>query len=404
MDSLSLDVARSEEGIARERELGSQRILAESNKVNRLATLAQLALEELGDTCPVCQQIYDRDSTRTHLNDLLHSSAKALEMSRTQEEKLAELELGRRSYQQELNDARSRLQQVETSIQDNNARRSVYATRLKDLGLSEGLDALKELEGRAILVEGRLAGITRLNGLGEELTIGIVRLGEQRRRDELLEEKARLDPKLEEITAQIAKMEGTHALAGRIIEGLRKASLEVTRLQIERVRPLFQQIYSRIDPHPTFKVTEIITELEKGKGTLRPGISDPEGSSEVHDPLPILSSSQLNSFAVSLFLALNLGLPSLRLNLTMLDDPLQSLDSINLLGLVDVLRHFREHRQLILSTHEARLVGLLQRKLRPVLPEQRMVTLFFDGWSREGPHIRSVETLSEPTINHVLVA
>ncbi len=189
-----------------------------------------------------------------------------------------------------------------------------------------------------------------------------------------------------------------------IIDGLRKASLEVTRLQIERVKPLFQQIYSRIDPHPTFRVTEIITELERGKGTLRPGISDPDDGTSIHDPLPILSSSQLNSFAVSLFLALNLGLPSLTLTLTMLDDPLQSLDSINLLGLVDVLRHFREHRQIIVSTHEARLVGLLQRKLRPVLPQQRMITLFFDGWSREGPNIRTVETPWETYPTHVLVA
>jgi wobble nucleotide-excising tRNase len=110
----------------------------------------------------------------------------------------------------------------------------------------------------------------------------------------------------------------------------------------------------------------------------------------VYDALPILSSSQLNSFAVSLFLALNLGLPSLGLNVVMLDDPLQSLDSINLLGLVDVLRRFSEHRQLIVSTHEARLLGLLQRKLRPVRSNDRMMTLYFDAWTRDVPDFRTV--------------
>jgi hypothetical protein len=39
---------------------------------------------------------------------------------------------------------------------------------------------------------------------------------------------------------------------------------------------------------------------------------------------------------------------------TVLDDPLQSLDSMNLLGLVDVLRRFRAHCQIILSTREER--------------------------------------------------
>lgn len=135
--------------------------------------------------------------------------------------------------------------------------------------------------------------------------------------------------------------------------------------------------------------------MERGKGLLRATIADPDMRPETHDALPILSSSQLNSFAVSLFLALNLGLPSIRLNLTILDDPLQSLDSINLLGLIDVLRRVREHRQIIVSTHEQKLLGLLQRKLRPIDPNQRMTTVFFDGWSRQGPEVRVVPVVFE---------
>jgi DNA repair exonuclease SbcCD ATPase subunit len=99
----------------------------------------------------------------------------------------------------------------------------------------------------------------------------------------------------------------------------------------------------------------------------------------------------MNSFAVSLFLAMNLALPSLRLGVTILDDPLQSLDSINLLGLVDVMRRFRAHRQIIVSTHEERLVGLLQRKLRPMRPDERMLTIVFESWSRQGPVMRTIE-------------
>ena len=145
------------------------------------------------------------------------------------------------------------------------------------------------------------------------------------------------------------------------------------------MHPLFQRIYSRIDPHPTFRLTKIATALERGKGLLRAGVADPDLGEEMNDALSLLSSSQLNAFAVSLFLALNLGVPSLKLDLVMLDDPLQSLDSINLLGLVDVLRRFREHRQIIVSTHETRLLGLLQRKLRPVREGQRMITHYFDN-------------------------
>ncbi len=199
-----------------------------------------------------------------------------------------------------------------------------------------------------------------------------------------------LQARIAEASREIDSQDKTHALAGQIIEGLRGASLEVTRKQVENVAPLFQRIYSRIDPHPTFRITQIVTEMERGKGLLNVGVSDPDHSDHAHEAVPILSSSQLTSFAVSLFLALNLALPSLKLDLTMLDDPFQSLDSINLLGLVDVLRRFSAHRQIIISTHEPRFLGLLQRKLRPVRSDERMMTIIFDGWTRAGPDIRAI--------------
>lgn len=194
----------------------------------------------------------------------------------------------------------------------------------------------------------------------------------------------------------------TRARSGQIIDGLRDASLAVTAKQITQIAPLFQRIYSRIDPHPTFRVTQMMAGMERGRGKLEVGISDPDAFARALDAGPLLSSSQMNSFAVSLFLAMNLALPSLRLGVTILDDPLQGLDSINLLGLVDVLRRFRAHRQIIVSTHEERLVGLLQRKLRPVRANERMVTMVFESWSREGAAMRTVEFV--PTTDEKVIA
>jgi DNA repair exonuclease SbcCD ATPase subunit len=97
--------------------------------------------------------------------------------------------------------------------------------------------------------------------------------------------------------------------------------------------------------------------------------------------------------AVSVFLALNLAMPALPLDTVILDDPLQSLDDMNLLGLVDLLRRTRERRQVLISTHDPRLAGLLERKLRPVRSDQRTIVIDIQGWSREGPVItqRDVE-------------
>ena len=114
-------------------------------------------------------------------------------------------------------------------------------------------------------------------------------------------------------------------------------------------------------------------------------VEDETNDKSVTDPNTVLSSSQLNVLAVVTFMAMNLSAHALPLEVAALDDPLQSLDNVNLLGLADLLRRTRQERQVIISTHDERLVGLLERKLRPVGPNQRTTTIHMDGWQPEGP-------------------
>ena len=116
-------------------------------------------------------------------------------------------------------------------------------------------------------------------------------------------------------------------------------------------------------------------------------IFDPSAQLSCDAPEVILSSSQLNALAVSVFLSLNLGVSTLPLQTAILDDPLQSLDDLNLLGVVDLLRRTRDARQLIVSTHDSRFGDLLAKKLRPVSDNQRTRVIEFGGWTRQGPTI-----------------
>ena len=116
-------------------------------------------------------------------------------------------------------------------------------------------------------------------------------------------------------------------------------------------------------------------------------LEDKVASIEGSVPGQVLSSSQLNVLAVVTFMAMNLSAGSLPLDLAALDDPLQSLDNVNLLGLADLLRRTRARRQLMVSTHDDRLAGLLQRKLRPIGNDQRTTVITFDGWDRRGPRV-----------------
>ncbi len=381
-----------------------QLILSNQDRLTRLANMAQLALSELGEHCPVCQQVHNIEATAIHLRALIAAAESPPADTVAEERAIAELSRAGDSKRGELAQVRTRLNDAKGALSDRQARKSVHAARLRDLAVSTNVDSVAVLTDKETQLRSQIEKMDRLLRRGEQLSVSVVRLGEQRKRNELLQERANLHPKLEQVKRETDKMEVTHTIAGRIIDGLRQASLEVTRREIERLSPLFQRIYSRIDPHPTFRVTQLAVAMERGKGLLRTGVVDPEQGDTMHDALPLLSSSQLNSFAVSLFLSMNLGLPSLRLQLMMLDDPLQSLDSINLLGLVDVLRRVRQHRQIIVSTHEAKLLGLLQRKLRPVRSDERMMTLVFEGWTRQGPSVRMLPMVFDREAKQVLAA
>jgi DNA repair exonuclease SbcCD ATPase subunit len=367
-----------------------ERRVVAADRANRTATLAKLALEDLGDHCPVCEQSHDFAHTVAHLQALISAASQPSEPA--SEDRLGSLNATRSELQRQLEKVKGDRLDLTLAQRDRDARRALFASRLSDLGIAFGDAAKPALDARKAEAHTTLEQVARLVADAEGFSLQVLRLGEQQRREGLQSERAALTERLSVTAGRVASLEETHAVAGNIIDGLRDASLAVTRQQIDRIAPLFQRIYSRIDPHPTFRVTQLLAAMKGGRGKLDVAICDPDIDVEPQDAGPLLSSSQLNSFAVSLFLAINLALPSLKLGATILDDPLQSLDAINLLGLVDVLRRFREHRQIIVSTHEDRLMGLLQRKLRPVRPDERMITLIFDDWTREGPAMRSIET------------
>ena len=138
--------------------------------------------------------------------------------------------------------------------------------------------------------------------------------------------------------------------------------------------------------------------MRRGRGQIAPRVGDLVEHLDDEPPEVVLSSSQLNVLAVSVFLSLNLGMPTLPLRSAILDDPLQSLDDLNMLGTIDLLRRLRDSRQLMVATHDARFAGLLERKLRPVQAEHRTVVIELEGWSREGPIVtqRDVPRDSSP--------
>ncbi|MEG1767017.1 MAG: hypothetical protein RR311_01010 [Comamonas sp.] len=129
---------------------------------------------------------------------------------------------------------------------------------------------------------------------------------------------------------------------------------------------LINVIYKKIDPHPSFKKVEFKPDFDSDKPGLNIVVSDKEGF--LISPILYFSAAQSNILTLSVFLANALhavddkGKP---IDVVMIDDPIQSMDSINILSTIDLLRSIclQFNKQVIISTHDENFFGLLQRKI-----------------------------------------
>lgn len=129
---------------------------------------------------------------------------------------------------------------------------------------------------------------------------------------------------------------------------------------------LINSIYKKIDPHPAFKKVEFKADFDSDKPGLNIVVSDEVG--EQISPILYFSAAQTNILSLSVFLASALhakddeGNP---INVVMIDDPIQSMDSINILSTIDLLRSIciQFDKQIIISTHDENFFALLQRKI-----------------------------------------
>ncbi|MFL1455020.1 AAA family ATPase [Marinobacter sp. GN3S48] len=91
-------------------------------------------------------------------------------------------------------------------------------------------------------------------------------------------------------------------------------------------------------------------------------ISFRENPSKEHDVIFSMSSGQLSSLVIAFTLALNNRYS--KHSILLIDDPLQTLDEINVAGFVDLIRSEFSDRQLFVSTHEDNMSAFMRYKFR----------------------------------------
>lgn len=134
--------------------------------------------------------------------------------------------------------------------------------------------------------------------------------------------------------------------------------------------PLINAIYKKIDPHPDYKSIEFECDFAESKPRLQIYCwsSNEKGIKVRSVPSLYFSTAQINILSLSIFLARALktkddnGEP---VDCIFIDDPIQSMDSINILSFIDLFRGITLTlgKQLIISTHEENFHLLLQNKI-----------------------------------------
>jgi DNA repair exonuclease SbcCD ATPase subunit len=373
-----------------------------------LANLAELALHHVSDTCPTCGQDVNPAAFESRLRDMLAATdsadesaalADALKRRGEAQGALAQAQAELAVLQQRNNEAK----RVAAAMDAAAARKRAREARLADLlGLS-----LAEVEPVGIL--GKAATFLHSLDLHRQAIAALLKDADG------LRARARMavDPRrVHAAEAQVAALteqhrslhgdlevrQATGALADALSRALKRDAEGFLNERLQEIQPVLDQLYAAIDPHPTFREVRLLTGNRQGKNRLMPVVTDEAGQAEMRDPGRTLSTSQANALAVTIFLAFNLGLTPTQLQTVVLDDPLQNLDDVHLLGLVDLLRRIRPYRQLIIITHDAAFASLLGRKLRPLEPGRSVRVLRIVKWDRDGPQIEmeSVEAEESP--------
>ena len=144
----------------------------------------------------------------------------------------------------------------------------------------------------------------------------------------------------------------------------------------DRLNRVWRDLFVRLAPGepfvPAFRIPESSTQK------LQPKLitEHRDGGEAGGTPGAMLSASNLNTAALTLFIALHLSVPR-ELPWLILDDPVQSMDDVHIAQFAALLRTLsKEHsRQLVIAIHDRQVFEYLKLELSPAFPEDSMLTL-----------------------------
>lgn len=143
---------------------------------------------------------------------------------------------------------------------------------------------------------------------------------------------------------------------------------------------LINRLYNTIDPHPDYKEIRFVCDFTLKDPRLKILVSNVDKGKENIVPNLYFSTAQMNILSFCIFLAKALFAKDDQgrdMDCIFIDDPIQALDDINILSIIDLLRNvaFSMNKQIVLTTHDRNFFELLQKKAPDNLFNSKFITL-----------------------------
>ncbi|TDT92513.1 exonuclease SbcC [Azorhizobium sp. AG788] len=206
-----------------------------------------------------------------------------------------------------------------------------------------------------------------------------------------------------QLEGRLSAMKGTFSSIGKVRERAKTIASAATQVRAGIVRDVFsgslnkvwRDLFVRLAPNeqfvPQFRLPD------RGDGKVEAVLETFHRSGQASGPPgAMLSQGNLNTAALTLFLALNLSVPS-QLPWLVLDDPVQSMDDVHIAQFAAMLRTFSKGlgKQVVIAVHERALFEYLTLELSPAFAGDSLITVEisrnFGGDAVADPHFYAFE-------------
>lgn len=206
--------------------------------------------------------------------------------------------------------------------------------------------------------------------LGEKYSKNEVRKAELRNKEEQLKEETQKRDLINDERARLQKY----------LEDFVKGYFQLD---------IINKLYNTIDPHPEYKQIDFKCDFKNKDPRLNVVMYSVKDGHDTIVPNLYFSTAQINILSFCIFLAKALYAKTDKnedLGCIFIDDPIQALDDINVLSMIDLLRNvaYSLNKQIILTTHDRNFFELLKKKVPAELFGSRFLELKQRGVFSEG--------------------